>query len=144
MVDLYYLYLELVFLRVIRSIFSIDWGQWSLLLSSGGYKYEGIKLSRRWFPMKLIYFFHSYSRWRYMSSHLAPSRNIQLGVFTRVILRVKMYNWREHEHGYTLLANPKGGENPACPCFSPAFDCVSPVSLSKRFPTTDISLTTKE
>lgn len=58
------------------------------------------------------------------------------------ILRVNMYISDANTN--TLLANPKGGENPACPCFSlPLLIAFRLSRYQKRFPTTDISLTRK-
>lgn len=55
---------------------------------------------------------------------------------------VNMYNWREYDAFTRFLQIQKAVKIPACPSL-PAFDRVSLVSLSKRFPTTDISLSDK-
>lgn len=71
----------------------------------------------------------------------AASRNIQR-VFSLESSSVNMYNWREYDAFTRFLQIQKAVKIPACPSL-PAFDRVSLVSLSKRFPTTDISLSDK-
>lgn len=71
----------------------------------------------------------------------AASRNIQR-VFSFESSSVNTYNWREYDAFTRFLQIQKAVKIPACPSL-PALDRVSLVSLSKRFPTTDISLSDK-
>lgn len=106
-VDLYHSYDG--FLRIIRSILSISrqW-QWWLLLSSGGY-------------------------WIFIRIHVADTcpRICQVEIFNECFhpSSQHVYIWREYEHA--SCKSKRRWKSRVSLLFPPAFDCVSPVSLSK-------------
>lgn len=106
-VDLYHSYDG--FLRIIRSILSIsrEW-QWRLLLSSGGY-------------------------WIFIRIHVADTcpRICQVEIFNECFhpSSQHVYIWREYEHA--SCKSKRRWKSRVSLLFPPAFDCVSPVSLSK-------------
>lgn len=150
-IDLYHSYLDVRWIFTDYSFNPFNWSGtmiiasffWMILILQSS-RIDKIRSRKR--PMKFIYFFHVvFTSQIHVLASVDTESKIFNGVFARVILRVNMYNWREYEHAYTLLANPKGGENPACPCFFlPLLIAFRLSRYQKRFPTTDISLTTKE